>query len=269
MYDLDAHRALELLEDYCSRLNSPGDKQLRIAIEKLIFIFKSSLFQALLDIQEFYEAILLDDNTDANTKALAVLRIADKWLENGPLTTNAAATTTNGLMVQVAGANGVGGPSPIVGNSAFSSIKKSPSLRSDNMSLEDPSRSHSNNKLTIPSYEDHWTYEQINLERPSGVSLGFSIAGGTDNPMYGNNTAIFITKLTPNGVAELDGRLRLNDILCKVNDVDCMDVEHSDAVMALKEAGQAVTLVNHFFIFRDLSLQIIIYDAYCCCFERL
>lgn len=39
----------------------------------------------LLDIQEFYEAILLDDNKDANSKALAVLRIADKWLENSPL----------------------------------------------------------------------------------------------------------------------------------------------------------------------------------------
>ena len=86
----DAHRALELLEDYCNRLNTPGDKQLRIAIEKLIFIFKSSLFQALLDIQEFYEAILLDENTDTNAKALAVLRIADKWLENGPLPNGAS-----------------------------------------------------------------------------------------------------------------------------------------------------------------------------------
>ena len=62
--------------------------------------------------------------------------------------------------------------------------------------------------------------------------------------MYGNNTAIFITKLTLNGVAEMDGRLKPNDILCKVNDVDCTDVDHSDAVQALKEAGQTVTLVS-------------------------
>lgn len=46
--NLDAHRALELLEDYCQRLSSPADKQLRIAIEKVIYVFKSSLFQALL-----------------------------------------------------------------------------------------------------------------------------------------------------------------------------------------------------------------------------
>ena len=87
-------------------------------------------------------------------------------------------------------------------------------------------------------------YEEIDLKRPpTGGSLGFSIAGGSDNPMYGNNTALFITKLTPNSVAELDGRLRLNDILYKVNNFTCVDVDHSQVVQALKEAGQTVYLV--------------------------
>jgi len=45
---LEAHRALELLEDYHSKLNRPQDKQLRTAIERVIRIFKSRLFQALL-----------------------------------------------------------------------------------------------------------------------------------------------------------------------------------------------------------------------------
>ena len=76
------------------------------------------------------------------------------------------------------------------------------------------------------------------------MSLGFSIAGGTDNPMYGNNSAIYITKLTPNGLAETDGRLRPNDILYKVNDVSLAEAEHTDAVQALKDAGQVVYLVN-------------------------
>lgn len=57
----DAHRALELLEDYCSRLTSPNEKQLRIAIEKVIYIFKSSLFQALLGM------FLFVYNTSKNT----------------------------------------------------------------------------------------------------------------------------------------------------------------------------------------------------------
>ena len=93
------------------------------------------------------------------------------------------------------------------------------------------------------SYEDHWVYEEIILERSLGVSLGFSIAGGTDNPMYGNNSAIYITKLTPNGLAEQDGRLVPNDILYKVNDVNIAEAEHTDAVQALKDAGQTVYLV--------------------------
>ncbi|KAF6213607.1 hypothetical protein GE061_011328 [Apolygus lucorum] len=45
----EAHRALELLEDYHSKLTRPQDKQLRLAIERVIRIFKSRLFQALLD----------------------------------------------------------------------------------------------------------------------------------------------------------------------------------------------------------------------------
>ena len=74
--------------------------------------------------------------------------------------------------------------------------------------------------------------------------MGFSIAGGIDNPMYGNNSAIFITKLTPNGCAEQDGRLRPNDILYQVNDVCLADADHTEAVQALKEAGQVVYLVK-------------------------
>lgn len=51
----EAHRALELLEEYHAKLTSPQDKQLRSAIERVIGIFKSRLFQALLG--EYMEAI--------------------------------------------------------------------------------------------------------------------------------------------------------------------------------------------------------------------
>ncbi|OQR69943.1 disks large 1 tumor suppressor protein-like [Tropilaelaps mercedesae] len=44
----EAHRALELLEDYHAKLSRPQDRQLRLAIERVIRIFKSKLFQALL-----------------------------------------------------------------------------------------------------------------------------------------------------------------------------------------------------------------------------
>lgn len=75
----EAHRALELLEDYHSRLSSPQDRALRSAIERVIRIFKSRLFQALLDIQEFYELTLLDDSKSVQQKTAETLLIASKW----------------------------------------------------------------------------------------------------------------------------------------------------------------------------------------------
>lgn len=44
---------------------------------------------------------------------------------------------------------------------------------------------------------------------PQGNSgLGFSIAGGTDNPHIGDDSSIFITKIIAGGAAAQDGRLR-------------------------------------------------------------
>uniref|UniRef100_A0A674DGR3 Discs large MAGUK scaffold protein 4 n=1 Tax=Salmo trutta TaxID=8032 RepID=A0A674DGR3_SALTR len=72
--------------------------------------------------------------------------------------------------------------------------------------------------------------------------LGFSIAGGTDNPHVGDDPSIFITKIIPGGAAAQDGRLRVNDSVILVNDVDVREVTHSLAVEALKEAGPVVRL---------------------------
>lgn len=40
-----------------------------------------------------------------------------------------------------------------------------------------------------------------------GAGLGFSIAGGTDNPHVGDDPSIYITKLIQGGAAAADGRL--------------------------------------------------------------
>ncbi|XP_050819862.1 disks large homolog 1 isoform X27 [Gopherus flavomarginatus] len=56
----DTQRALRLLEEYRSKLSQSEDRQLRNSIERVISIFQSNLFQALIDIQEFYEVTLLD-----------------------------------------------------------------------------------------------------------------------------------------------------------------------------------------------------------------
>ncbi|NXN14056.1 DLG3 protein, partial [Indicator maculatus] len=73
--------------------------------------------------------------------------------------------------------------------------------------------------------------------------LGFSIAGGIDNPHVPDDPGIFITKIIPGGAAAMDGRLGVNDCVLRVNDVDVSEVVHSKAVEALKEAGPVVRLV--------------------------
>ncbi|CAN9500978.1 unnamed protein product [Ophioblennius macclurei] len=89
--------------------------------------------------------------------------------------------------------------------------------------------------------EADYEYEEITLERGNS-GLGFSIAGGTDNPHIGEDPSIFITKIIPGGAAAQNGRLRVNDCIVRVNETDVREVTHSGAVEALKEAGGLVRL---------------------------
>uniref|UniRef100_A0A8C6X854 PDZ domain-containing protein n=1 Tax=Naja naja TaxID=35670 RepID=A0A8C6X854_NAJNA len=68
---------------------------------------------------------------------------------------------------------------------------------------------------TIPyvnGTEIEYEFEEITLERGNS-GLGFSIAGGTDNPHIGDDPGIFITKIIPGGAAAEDGRLRDHPLL--------------------------------------------------------
>lgn len=79
-----------------------------------------------------------------------------------------------------------------------------------------------------------------------GAGLGFSIAGGTDNPHIDDDFGIYITKVIKGGAAAQDGRLRVNDCITAVNETTTVNVNHQQAVDALKAAGEHVTLVgNH------------------------
>ncbi|XP_076643508.1 MAGUK family member discs large 1 isoform X18 [Halictus rubicundus] len=238
----EAHRALELLEDYHAKLTRPQDKQLRLAIERVIRIFKSRLFQALLDIQEFYELTLLDESKSVQQKTAETIRIADKWeASDGPITPTFAQND--------------GGPAFPV-NQTLSNIYGRRSVSPDVPHHVDETQSHDSwqghdgDQAHTPllaadtrhvNGDDDWEYEEIVLER-GGAGLGFSIAGGTDNPHFGNDTAIYITKLIPGGAASADGRLRVNDTILQVNEVSVVDVPHAAAVDALKRAGNTVKL---------------------------
>ncbi|NWR60949.1 DLG3 protein, partial [Bucorvus abyssinicus] len=96
--------------------------------------------------------------------------------------------------------------------------------------------------LSVNGSDGMFKYEEIVLERGNS-GLGFSIAGGIDNPHVPDDPGIFITKIIPGGAAAMDGRLGVNDCVLRVNDVDVSEVVHSKAVEALKEAGPVVRLV--------------------------
>lgn len=66
------------------------------------------------------------------------------------------------------------------------------------------SRSYSDRNLSIIFFQCHF----FPLCSQGNSGLGFSIAGGTDNPHIGDDSSIFITKIIAGGAAAQDGRLR-------------------------------------------------------------
>ncbi|XP_078790819.1 discs large homolog 1-like protein isoform X14 [Oryzias latipes] len=315
----DAQRALLLLEEYRARLNHSEDRHLSFSIQRVIDIFQSNLFQALIDIQEFYEVTLLDSHrwvgASKGVDPVAPIHLWDfPSLHSSTVTSETLPSLSTSIekyrhhdedsspqeqsspplteeaggpeLVQVAEKNlsEIENVHGYVTHAHISPMKAaslecifddsstlgplqselpSPTLSTLYLHGEDsPLPSCSSNpyppiqanpppvvvntdSLDTPPYvngaEAEYEYEEITLERGNS-GLGFSIAGGTDNPHIGEDPSIFITKVIPGGAAAQDGRLRVNDVILKVNDMDVRDVTHSRAVEALKEAGSLVRL---------------------------
>ncbi|KAM8728511.1 discs large homolog 1-like protein isoform 5-T5 [Acanthopagrus schlegelii] len=339
----DAQRALLLLEEYRAKLQHAEDRQLRHSIQRVIDIFQSNLFQALIDIQEFYEVTLLDSQRWVeSSKAADPMAPVHLWdfsslqsttvtsdtlpslstsIEDSPLLNEILITLAQAKrspasdtqkyrhhdedsspqdqsspqlteeavgaeLVQVAEKNlsQIQNVHGYVTHAHISPMKVAslecifdgssllgqhlPELPSPTPSTlyphgeDSPLPSCSSNpyppiqanpppvvvntdSLDTPPYvngtEADYEYEEITLERGNS-GLGFSIAGGTDNPHIGEDPSIFITKVIPGGAAAQDGRLRVNDVILRVNEADVRDVTHSRAVEALKEAGSLVRL---------------------------
>ncbi|XP_064185116.1 disks large homolog 4 isoform X6 [Anguilla rostrata] len=211
----DTEKALQAME----ACQSAADEGFRVRAEKLLHIFQSDLFQALLDIQEFYELTVVE-NQGPEMPQTPVLKYRYQDEETPPMEHSPAhlAPGKSGELMHLsdkslAPMDGMHGYAP---HTHLSPIK-------------------------VNGTDGEVEYEEITLERGNS-GLGFSIAGGTDNPHVGDDPSIFITKIIPGGAAAQDGRLRVNDSILFVNDVDVREVTHSLAVEALKEAGAIVRL---------------------------
>ncbi|XP_071346316.1 disks large homolog 1 isoform X11 [Trachinotus anak] len=297
----DAQRALLLLEEYRAKLTHTEDRQLRHSIQRVIDIFQSNLFQALIDIQEFYEVTLLDSQRWAeSSKGADPTAPINLWdfssLQSTTVTSDTLPSLSTSIekyrhhdedsspqdqsspqltedvggaeLVQVAEKNlsqieNVHGyvthahispmkqaeaappSSPIIPVIPISPIPAETTIIPPTSQANPPPVVVNADSLDTPPYvngtEADYEYEEITLERGNS-GLGFSIAGGTDNPHIGEDPSIFITKVIPGGAAAQDGRLRVNDVILRVNEVDVRDVTHSRAVEALKEAGSLVRL---------------------------
>uniref|UniRef100_A0A8C1WIV4 Discs, large homolog 2 (Drosophila) n=1 Tax=Cyprinus carpio TaxID=7962 RepID=A0A8C1WIV4_CYPCA len=286
-------RAISLLEDYCSKLKKPEEQQLKTAILRVMGIFKSSLFQALIDIQEFYEVTLLNSQKSCEQKLVEVNHMAEQW-EHTPTNSTSptegpqpASTPENVCASEESRAFSLStsvlvallqhsccernyryqdddSPPPEHGFPRLTNEVRAPELvhvSEKNLSeIENVhgyvSHSHISPLKVSHTFSDHTICNTMALftllciysflcvyVSPQGNSgLGFSIAGGTDNPHIGDDPGIFITKIIPGGAAAEDGRLRVNDCILRVNDADVSEVSHSKAVEALKAAGSIVRL---------------------------
>uniref|UniRef100_A0A672PND2 Disks large homolog 1 n=1 Tax=Sinocyclocheilus grahami TaxID=75366 RepID=A0A672PND2_SINGR len=255
----DAQRALLLLEEYRSKLSNTEDRQLRISIQRVIDIFQSNLFQALIDIQEFYEVTLLENQSGESVKVPDAIHPVNLWDFSSFQSTTVTSGTLPSLSTSIEKYRhhdeDTGSPQE-QSSPQFTDEAPGPELvqvAEKNISqIENvhgyvahahisPMKSDMLFCSQINGTEADFEYEEITLERGNS-GLGFSIAGGTDNPHIGEDPSIFITKVIPGGAAAQDGRLRVNDVILRVNEVDVRDVTHSKAVEALKEAGSLVRL---------------------------
>uniref|UniRef100_A0A673HKW2 Disks large homolog 1 n=1 Tax=Sinocyclocheilus rhinocerous TaxID=307959 RepID=A0A673HKW2_9TELE len=260
----DAQRALLLLEEYRSKLSNTEERQLRNSIQRVIDIFQSNLFQALIDIQEFYEVTLLDNQSGESVKVPDAIPPVNLWdfssIQSTTVTSDTLPSLRSLILTKYRHHDENTG-SPLEQSSPqFTDEAPGPELvqvAEKNLSqIENihgyvahahisPMKVGSVSDMLFCSQvngtEADFEYEEITLERGNS-GLGFSIAGGTDNPHIGEDPSIFITKVIPGGAAAQDGRLRVNDVILRVNEVDVRDVTHSKAVEALKEAGSLVRL---------------------------
>uniref|UniRef100_A0A672SFX3 Disks large homolog 1 n=1 Tax=Sinocyclocheilus grahami TaxID=75366 RepID=A0A672SFX3_SINGR len=248
----DAQRALLLLEEYRSKLSNTEDRQLRNSIQRVIDIFQSNLFQALIDIQEFYEVTLLDSQRcGESVKVPDAIPPVNLWDFSSIQSTTVISDTLPSLSSSIEKYRhhdeDTGSPQE-QSSPQFTDEAPGPELvqvAEKNLSQIENIHgyvAHAHiSPMKVNGTEADFEYEEITLERGNS-GLGFSIAGGTDNPHIGEDPSIFITKVIPGGAAAQDGRLRVNDVILRVNEVDVRDVTHSKAVEALKEAGSLVRL---------------------------
>ncbi|XP_044033647.1 disks large homolog 5-like isoform X2 [Siniperca chuatsi] len=103
---------------------------------------------------------------------------------------------------------------------------------------------HSSHDSAIDTDSMEWETEVVEFEKHRDMdlkALGFDIAEGVNDPYLPGDCGIFVSKVDKGSIAE--GRLRVNDWLLKINDVDLTNKDRKQVIKAVLSGEGVINLV--------------------------
>ncbi|XP_069836966.1 disks large homolog 5 isoform X2 [Dendropsophus ebraccatus] len=104
---------------------------------------------------------------------------------------------------------------------------------------------HSSHDSAIDTDSLEWETEVVEFERDREdmdlKALGFDVADGVSESFFPGDSGIFVTKVDKGSIA--DGRLRVNDCLLKINDVDLTNKDRKQLIKAVLSGGDVINMV--------------------------
>uniref|UniRef100_A0A665WU13 Disks large homolog 5-like n=1 Tax=Echeneis naucrates TaxID=173247 RepID=A0A665WU13_ECHNA len=106
---------------------------------------------------------------------------------------------------------------------------------------------HSSHDSAIDTDSLEWETEVVEFEKDRVrddmdlKALGFDIAEGVNDPYLPGDCGIFVTRVDKGSIA--DGRLRVNDWLLKINDIDLANKDRKQVVKAVLNGGGMINMV--------------------------
>uniref|UniRef100_A0A8C4F1G3 Discs, large homolog 5a (Drosophila) n=1 Tax=Dicentrarchus labrax TaxID=13489 RepID=A0A8C4F1G3_DICLA len=106
---------------------------------------------------------------------------------------------------------------------------------------------HSSHDSAIDTDSLEWETEVVEFEKDRVrddmdlKALGFDIAEGVNDPYLPGDCGIFVTRVDKGSIA--DGRLRVNDWLLKINDIDLTNKDRKQVVKAVLNGGGLINMV--------------------------
>ncbi|XP_061767747.1 disks large homolog 5a isoform X1 [Nerophis ophidion] len=104
---------------------------------------------------------------------------------------------------------------------------------------------HSSHDSAIDTDSLEWETEVVEFEKDRDdmdlKALGFDIAEGVNDPYLPGDCGIFVTRVDKGSIA--DGRLRVNDWLLKINDMDLTNKDRKQVMKAVLNVGRLINMV--------------------------